>query len=168
MYFSSKIPSIPLPQGFLLWGTWKMGNSAATQRTPSYHMKHSGSEVKETEKGEGKSCVIYDTGPCSYMGSPFMSTPRYGPHMWRGISAALESHFSSPHCISLHLTQRFWKQRSSPTPSFHGFEGHFISPQVSVSVTNSSESGRANISGTCLRAAAYRCYCWWSTMQRKS
>lgn len=69
-----------------------MGNNVATQRTPSYHMKHSGREVKETEQGEEKSCVIYDTGPCSYMGSPFMSTPRYGPHMWRGISVALESH----------------------------------------------------------------------------
>lgn len=55
-------------------------------------MKHSSSELEETEKGEEKSCVIYDTGPCSYMGSPFMSTPRYGPHIRRDISAALGSY----------------------------------------------------------------------------
>lgn len=66
-----------------------MGNNVATQWTPSYHMKHSSSEVKETEKGEEKSCVIYDTGPCSYMGYLFMSTSKYGPHMRRGISAGL-------------------------------------------------------------------------------
>lgn len=47
-------------------------------------------------QGEEKSCVIYDTGPCSYMGSPFMSTPKYGPHMRRDISAALESYSPLP------------------------------------------------------------------------
>lgn len=73
-----------------------MGNNVATRWTPSYHMKHSSSELEETEKGEGKSCVIYDTGPCSYMGSPFMSTPRYGPFMRRGISAALERYSTLP------------------------------------------------------------------------
>lgn len=73
-----------------------MGNNVATQWTPSYHMKHSSSELEETETGEEKSCVIYDTGPCSYMGSPFMSTPRYGPHMWSGLSAALESYSPLP------------------------------------------------------------------------
>lgn len=61
-----------------------MGNNVATQWTPSYHMKHSGSEVKEMEKGEENSCVIYDTGPCSYMGSPFMSTPSFGP-IYEGV-----------------------------------------------------------------------------------
>lgn len=56
-------------------------------------MKHSSSEVKETEKGEEKSCVIYDTGPCSYMGSPL----HVGSEVWppyaesSGGGAALES-----------------------------------------------------------------------------
>lgn len=81
-----------------------MGNNVATQWTPSYHMKHSSSELPESETGEEKSCVIYDTGPCSYMGSLFMSTPRYGPHMRRGLSAALESYsplLSASLCSSL-------------------------------------------------------------------
>lgn len=104
VFFSSKIPSLPLPQGFLLWATWKMGNNVATQWTPSYHMKHSSSELEETKTAEEKSCVIYDTGPCSYMGSSFMSSPRYGPHMRRGLSAVLETYSllpSSSLCSSL-------------------------------------------------------------------
>lgn len=117
-----------------------MGNNVATQWTPSYHMKHSSSEVKETEQGKEKSCVIYDTGPCSYMGSSFMSTLRYGPHMGRGISAALES-CSPLHTVSLCSSLGGFEEEKQPVSFFHGFEGHFISPQVSVSVTNSSESG---------------------------
>lgn len=54
----------------------------------------------------------------------------------RGLSAALPTplHLFAPHSEVL-------KKRSGPVFLFHGFEGHFISPQVSVSVTNSSESG---------------------------
>lgn len=48
---------------------------------------------------------------------PFMSTPRYGPHMRRGLSAALESYLPSPlHPFPPHL--EVLKKRSSPSPSF--------------------------------------------------
>lgn len=77
----------------------------------------------------------------------FMSTPRYGPHMRGGLSVSSESNSAS----ALHpLASRagrvaaggggFEEERRRVRFS-RGFEGHFILPQVSVSVTNSSVSG---------------------------
>lgn len=72
----------------------------------------------------------------------FMSTPRYGPHMRGGLSVSSESSSAS----ALHPLASRWggggfeEERRSVRPS-RRFEGHFILPQVSVSVTNSSVSG---------------------------
>lgn len=79
-------------------------------------MKHSSSELEETEPGEEKSCLIYDTGPCSYMGPPFMSTPRYGPHMRRGGGFKCSSPSSSASLAASH--SEVLKKRSSPSLSF--------------------------------------------------
>lgn len=68
----------------------------------------------------------------------FMSTPRYGHHMWRGLSLVLES-YSPLLSASLSSSLGGFEEERYPVLLSHGFEGHFILPQVSVTVTNSSE-----------------------------
>lgn len=53
---------------------------------------------------------------------------------------ALESSSTLP-SASLCSTLGGFEEEKWPVSLFHGFEGPFIPPQVSVSVTNSSESG---------------------------
>lgn len=117
-----------------------MGNNVATQWTPIYHMKHSGSELEETETGEEKSCVIYDTGPCSYMGSPLHVYSKVWPPYARRFKCGFRKLLCLP-SSSLCFSLGGFEEKKRPVSPFHGFEGHFILPQVSVSVTNSSVSG---------------------------
>lgn len=116
MYFFIKNSFSSLPQGFPLRATWKMGNTVATQRTPSYHMKHSGSELVQTDPGEGKSCVIYDTGPCSYTDSLLHVYSKVWPPYVKRFKCGFRKLLSPPLCISLLHTWRFWRREASRLP----------------------------------------------------
>lgn len=116
VFFHQKFPLFPLPQGFPLWATWKVGNNVATQWTPSYHMKHSSSELEETALGEEKSCVIYDIGPCSYTDSPLHVYSKVWPPYVKRFKCGFRKLLSPPFCISLLLTWRFWRREVSRPP----------------------------------------------------
>lgn len=97
------------------WATWKTGNNVATQWTPSYHMKHSSSELETTNLGEEKSCVIYDIGPCSYTDFLLHVSTKVWPYVKR-FKCGFRKFLSPPFCISLLLTWRFWRREASRLP----------------------------------------------------